>query len=84
MRLDQCTQKESRPPEICQTTEERLEKENDMTNVPQAREKLNTPVMPFGAHKGKPLDDLRQPLLGAVLHELGRRLAMRPAGQVAP
>ncbi len=46
------------------------------------------PVMPFGAHKGTPLDqlpsdyllwlgclnDLRQPLLGFVLKEMGRRI----------
>lgn len=51
--------------------------------------------MPFGAHKGKSLDevpdeyllwlgcldDLRQPLLGHVLREMGRRLAERPAAQ---
>lgn len=50
---------------------------------------MNVPRMPFGAHKGKSLDqlpaeyllwlstlaDLRQPLLGAVLREMGRRLA---------
>ena len=67
---------------------------DDMPNVLQSREKLNSPTMPFGAHKGKPLadlpdeyllwlsclNDLRQPLLGAVLHEMGRRLAERPAG----
>jgi len=55
--------------------------------------KLNRPTMPFGLHKGKPLDDLpddyllwlgclddlRQPLLGQVLKEMGRRLAQRPA-----
>jgi uncharacterized protein (DUF3820 family) len=48
------------------------------------------PVMPFGKHKGTPLaelpseylvwlgclDDLRQPFLKHVLHEMGRRLAM--------
>jgi len=48
-----------------------------------------THAMPFGAHKGKPLDeipseyllwlgclnDLRQPLLGHVLREMARRLA---------
>lgn len=47
------------------------------------------PVMPFGKHRGTPLaelpseyllwlgclDDLRQPLLKHVLHEMGRRLA---------
>ena len=55
------------------------------------------PTMPFGLHKGKPLgslpsdyllwlgclDDLRQPLLGAVLKEMGSRLAAldrQPAG----
>lgn len=46
------------------------------------------PPMPFGVHKGKRLDDipsdyllwlgclndLRQPLLGAVLREMGRRI----------
>lgn len=46
-------------------------------------------LMPFGAHRGTALDqlptdyllwvsslhDLRQPLLGAVLQEMGRRLA---------
>jgi uncharacterized protein (DUF3820 family) len=66
-----------------------------MTNVPQPREKLNY-TMPFGKYKGTPLDqlddqyllwvgclnDLRPPLLGYVLKEMGRRLAERPAGQV--
>jgi len=55
--------------------------------------KLKRPTMPFGLHKGKHLDDLpddyllwlsclndlRQPLLGHVLHEMSRRLAERPA-----
>lgn len=47
------------------------------------------PIMPFGKYRGTPLvelpneylvwlgclDDLRQPLLKHVLHEMGRRLA---------
>ena len=46
------------------------------------------PLMPFGKHKGTPLEelpseyllwlgclDLRQPLIGHVLREMGRRLA---------
>jgi hypothetical protein len=51
------------------------------------------PVMPFGRHRGTPLaelpneylvwlgclDDLRQPLLRHVLHEMGRRLAAHEA-----
>lgn len=51
------------------------------------------PRMPFGKLKGTPLDelpseyllwlgcldDLRQPLLGAVLREMGRRLAAHEA-----
>ena len=51
------------------------------------------PVMPFGKHKDTPLeelpteyllwlgclDDLRQPLLGHVLREMGRRLAASEA-----
>ena len=55
-------------------------------------------LMPFRKHKGVPLDqldddymlwlsclpDLRQPLLGHVLREMGRRLAARPATQVQP
>lgn len=58
-------------------------------------EKLKRPTIPFGAHKGKHLDelpddyllwlgclsDLRPPLLGAVLREMARRLAERPAGE---
>ena len=58
---------------------------------------MNAPLMPFGVHQGKPLDqvpndyllwlgcldDLRQPLLGAVLREMGRRLAERPAAEGA-
>jgi uncharacterized protein (DUF3820 family) len=52
---------------------------------------MTSPVMPFGQHKGARLDqlpdeyllwlgtlsDLRQPLLGHVLREMGRRLADR-------
>lgn len=51
------------------------------------------PAMPFGKYKGTPLeelsseyllwlgclDDLRQPLLGHVLREMGRRLAASEA-----
>lgn len=51
------------------------------------------PMMPFGKHKGTPLEelpseyliwlgclnDLRQPLLGHVLREMGRRLAASEA-----
>lgn len=51
--------------------------------------KRRPPTMPFGQHRGEPLDqlpndyllwlstlnDLRQPLLGHVLKEMGRRLA---------
>ena len=54
--------------------------------------------MPFGSHKGKHLDelpddyilwlgcldDLRQPLLGHVLREMGRRLAARPMPEETP
>jgi uncharacterized protein (DUF3820 family) len=54
---------------------------------------MTQPVMPFGKFKGTPIDqltdeylcwistlnDLRQPLLGHVLAEMGRRLAERPA-----
>ena len=49
---------------------------------------MNSPVMPFGKHKGMPLeelpseyllwlgclDTLRQPLLGQVLKEMARRM----------
>jgi uncharacterized protein (DUF3820 family) len=58
---------------------------------------MSSPQMPFGLHKGEPLatlpdeyllwvgclDDLRQPLLGHVLREMGRRLAERPAAEGA-
>lgn len=63
-----------------------------MPTLQDELKKLKRPTVPFGVHKGKPLDeipddyllwlgcldDLRQPLLGAVLHEMGRRLADRP------
>jgi uncharacterized protein (DUF3820 family) len=63
-----------------------------MPSIQQALQDFNRPRMPFGAHKGQPLDelpddyllwlsllsDLRQPLLGHVLREMGRRLAARP------
>ena len=56
------------------------------------------PTMPFGIYKGKPLDilpddyllwlsclgDLRHPLLGWILREMGLRLAQRPAIEVGP
>jgi len=56
------------------------------------------PAMPFGLHKGKPLaeipdeyllwlgclDNLRPPLLGHVLREMGRRLAERPRSGAQP
>lgn len=49
---------------------------------------MHSPRMPFGVHKGTPLDqlpsdyllwvgclnDLRQPLLGHILKEMGRRI----------
>jgi len=68
-----------------------------MPSLQSELEKLKQPTMPFGLHKGKPLDtlpddyllwlgcldDLRQPLLGAVLREMGRRLAERPAAEGA-
>lgn len=52
---------------------------------------MTAPLMPFGKFKGTPLDqlsdeyllwigtldDLRHPLLGHVLREMGRRLAER-------
>lgn len=52
---------------------------------------MTQPIMPFGKFKGTPLDqlsdecllwvgtlnDLRQPLLGNALREMGRRLAER-------
>lgn len=61
---------------------------------------MTSPLMPFGKFRGTPLDqvsdeyllwlgtlsDLRQPLLGHVLREMGRRLAERqsvPAGEVS-
>ena len=61
---------------------------------------MTSPLMPFGKFKGTPLNqvsdeyllwlgtlnDLRQPLLGHVLREMGRRLADRqpvPAGEVS-
>lgn len=51
---------------------------------------VQAPLMPFGKFKGQPirqipdqyllwlgcLNDLRQPLLGDVLHEMGRRLRL--------
>jgi uncharacterized protein (DUF3820 family) len=54
--------------------------------------------MPFGLHKDKPLaeipdeyllwlgclDNLRHPLLGHVLREMGRRLAERPLSGAQP
>jgi hypothetical protein len=56
------------------------------TSKPQSH--TQAPVMPFGKHRGTPLEDLpaeyllwlgclpdlRQPLLGAVLREMGRRI----------
>jgi len=64
-----------------------------MTNLQHELLTLKRPTVPFGLYKGKPLDelpddyllwlgcldDLRQPLLGHVLREMGRRLAERPA-----
>ena len=55
----------------------------------QSQPPSKTPTMPFGKYRGTPLedlpseyllwvgclDDLRQPLLGHVLREMGRRLA---------
>jgi uncharacterized protein (DUF3820 family) len=71
-----------------------------MPSLQSELEKLKRPTMPFGLHKGKPLvelpddyllwlsclNDLRQPLLGHVLREMGRRLAARPEleGAVQP
>lgn len=69
-----------------------------MTNPSLFSSSTQAPVMPFGKCNGLPLDqlddeyllwlgclnDLRQPLLGHVLREMGRRLAARPqarAGQ---
>jgi len=65
-----------------------------MPTLQEELKKLNTgPLMPFGKFNGTPLadlpdeyllwlgllDDLRQPLLGHVLREMGRRLSERPA-----
>ena len=67
-----------------------------MPTLQDELKKLNTgPLMPFGKFKGTPLadlpdeyilwlgclDDLRQPLLGHVLREMGRRLSERPAAE---
>ena len=67
-----------------------------MSTLQDELKKLNTgPLMPFGKFKGTPLanlpdeyilwlgclDDLRQPLLGHVLREMGRRLSERPAAE---
>lgn len=55
----------------------------------------HAPTMPFGQYKSRPiteltdeyllwlgcLDNLRQPLLGHVLREMGRRLAERPPAE---
>ena len=69
-----------------------------MPTLQHELKKLNTgPLTPFGKFKGTPLadlpdeyllwlgclDDLRQPLLGHVLREMGRRLAERPAAEGA-
>lgn len=57
---------------------------NSRTQTPPQQ----APVMPFGKYKGTPLEelpseyllwlgclqDLRQPLLGAILREMGRRI----------
>lgn len=72
-------------------------RKSDMPTLQHELEKLKRPTMPFGLHKGKPLDDLpddyllwlsclddlRQPLLGRILAEMGRRLSERPAAEIA-
>ena len=64
-----------------------------LRETPTGSKPTTGPTMPFGVHKGKPLDDLpddyllwpgclddlRQPLLSHVLREMSRRLADRPA-----
>jgi uncharacterized protein (DUF3820 family) len=69
---------------------------NSGSTHPQAPSQM--PTMPFGAHKGKRLDelpadyllwlacldDLRQPLLGHILREMGRRIVAMDQHTQAP